>query len=134
MSGGVRRPPRRGGSRPRVPFGGSPLLSYLGPALAVVGLLVIGSVSLGLINGELPALPGANPSGGPIRTPTPSNVVVIDPRSNVPGSIVYVKAGNIWVQSGEHATQLTTGGQDSMPTWSPDGRSEERRVGKECRL
>ena len=121
MSGAVRRPPRRGGSRPRVPFGNAPLLPFIGPALAVLGLVVIGSVSLGLINGQLPVLPGANASGGPIRTPTPSNVVVIDPRSNVPGSIVYVKAGNIWVQSGEHATQLTTGGQDSMPTWSRDG-------------
>src|SRR5207247_8451373 len=60
-------------------------------------------------------------SGGPIRTPTPSNVVVIDPRADVPGSIVYVKAGNLWVQSGEQAVQVTTGGRDSMPTWSPDG-------------
>jgi len=97
------------------------LSSFIAPALAVIGLLVVGSISLGLINGQLPGLPGANPSGGPIRTPTPSNVVVIDPRSDVKGSIAYVKAGNIWIQSGEKAAQLTTGGADSMPTWTSDG-------------
>jgi Tol biopolymer transport system component len=122
MSGAIRPAPRRGGSRPRNPFDLKALPSAIGPALAVIGLLIVGSVSLGLINGQLPSLPGgANPSGGPIRTPTPSNVVVIDPRSNVPGSIAYVKDGNVWVQSGEQAHQLTTGGQDAMPTWSSDG-------------
>jgi len=99
------------------------LPSFIGPALAVVGLLIVGSVSVGLINGQLPNLGGgANPSGGPIRTPTPSNVVVIDPRSDVPGSIAYVKDGNVWIQSGEQATQLTNSGQDAMPTWSADGQ------------
>jgi len=35
--------------------------------------------------------------------------------------IVYAKAGNIWVQTGKQARELTTGGNDSMPSWSPDG-------------
>jgi Tol biopolymer transport system component len=48
--------------------------------------------------------------------------VVIDPRADVKGSILYVKAGNIWVQSGAQASQLTTGGRDADPTWSRDGR------------
>ena len=68
-----------------------------------------------------PAPTAAN--GGPIRTPTPSNVVVVDPRADVPGSLLYVKDGNIWIQSGDQARQLTSGGQDSMPAWSPDGAS-----------
>jgi Tol biopolymer transport system component len=122
MSGTLRRAPRRGGSRPRAPFDLRALTPVIGPALAVVGLLIVASVSLGLINGQLPGfLGGANPSGGPIRTPTPSNVVVIDPRSDVLGSIAYAKDGNIWVQSGAQAVQLTNGGNDSMPTWSDDG-------------
>lgn len=120
MSRSTRAPRRGTGARPSIDV--RSFTPFVGPALAVIGLLVIGSVSLGLINGQLPGLPdGANPSGGPIRTPTPSNVVVIDPRANVPGSIAYVKAGNIWVQSGEKAVQLTTGGSDSMPTWTADG-------------
>ena len=54
------------------------------------------------------------------RTAAPSNVVVVPPVS-FPGSIVYAKAGNIWVQHGQDVHQLTTGGHDSMPSWSPDG-------------
>src|SRR5260221_1664239 len=75
MSGTIQRTPRRGGSRPGLPTNPQGPSPVIGPALAVVGLLVIGSVSLGLINGQVPSLPGvANPSGGPVRTPTPSNV------------------------------------------------------------
>ena len=97
--------------------------------LAVVGLLVIGWLTLGFMTGEL-RLPGtSNPdqgSGQPVgvaRTPAPSNVVVVDPRSDVPGSIVYVKGGNVWIQSGKNARQLTTSGRASMPSWSPDGET-----------
>jgi Tol biopolymer transport system component len=87
-------------------------------------------VSIGLMNGQLPTLPGGGNNGGnnnpgsttgPNRTATPSNVVVVDPRSTVPGSILYAKDGNIWVQTGGKATMLTNTGHDSQPTWSPDG-------------
>jgi Tol biopolymer transport system component len=106
--------PRLPGALPAVPGG-------VAPALSVIGLAIVGAISLSLLSGTLPTLPGsANP--GPARTPTPSNVVITDPRADVPGSIVYVKAGNIWVQGGEKATQLTSGGRDSMPTWSADGQ------------
>jgi Tol biopolymer transport system component len=37
--------------------------------------------------------------------------------------LLYVKGGNIWVQSGDSARQLTNGGNDAMPAWSPDGAS-----------
>jgi len=56
-----------------------------------------------------------------VRTATPSNVVIVDPRTKVPGTLLYAKDGNIWVQSGDQARQLTSDGHDSMPTWSPDG-------------
>jgi TolB protein len=49
-------------------------------------------------------------------------VVITDPRANVPGTVVYAKDGNIWLQTGTKATQLTTAGSDSMPTWSADGK------------
>ena len=93
-----------------------------GLALSAVGLLVIALVTLALFGGSL--LPGGGPGpGGAIRTPTPSNIVVVDPRADVPGSLLYVKAGNIWVQSGDNVRQLTSGGSDAMPAWSPDGTS-----------
>ncbi len=45
----------------------------------------------------------------------------MNPAIQVPGSLVYVKAGNLWIQSGNTARQLTNTGRDSQPTWSPDG-------------
>ena len=120
----TRRPP------PRDPYGVAPVPDWLGPALAIVGLLVVGWLTLGFVTGDfrLPSGGTTSNGGGPIvgggtRTPAPSNVVVVDPRSDVPGSIVYVKGGNIWIQSGRNARQLTTSGRASMPSWSPDGQS-----------
>jgi WD40 repeat protein len=94
------------------------------PAAAVGILVVVAVVTLGLMTGELP-LPGRTGNNGspvgPTRTATPSNVVVVDPRSRVPGTIVFVKTGNLWAQSGATARQLTSTGGDSMPSWAPDG-------------
>jgi len=106
------------------------LFEAIGPfvpsGLALVGLVVLAVLSVGLVTGELPSIGGNGPNGdgdgGPIRTPTPSDVIVVDPRTNVPGTIAYAKTGNIWMQSGDRAYRLTYGGQDSMPSWSRDGR------------
>jgi Tol biopolymer transport system component len=103
------------------------LPGFIAPALSAVGLVIVGAVSLGLLNGQLPTFGGGNGNNnpnsttGPNRTATPSDVVVTDPRADVKGSILYVKDGNVWVQAGDKATQLTNSGQDSQPTWSPDG-------------
>ena len=40
----------------------------------------------------------------------------------MPGSILYAKQGNLWLQSGTTATQITNTGRDSQPSWSPDGK------------
>ncbi len=115
--------PRR---RPvRDPYGLLPSGSRLGPAVALVGLLVVAFLTVGLFQGRLPiALGGGGGGGGGgaagLETPVPSGVVV-DPRADVPGSIVYAKGGAIFVQSGKDVRQLTSGPTDSMPSWSPDG-------------
>jgi TolB protein len=93
--------------------------------LATAALVVVAVVTIDLLNGNVPGLTsrrGGLPAG-PALTPTPSNVVIVppDPRSKVPGEILYVKAGNIWVQSGATARQLTASGADSMPSFSADG-------------
>jgi Tol biopolymer transport system component len=119
----------RANPRPRGPIaaGGARLPFDLAPALSVVGLAVIAAVSFGLLGGNLPSVPGGGPNGpnGPIQSPTPSNIVVIpdDPRAEIAGSMLYVKDGNIWVQSGDRVRQLTNGGSDSMPAWAADGSS-----------
>src|SRR5438270_12757584 len=101
---------------------------WLAPTLALVGLLIIAFVTLRVMNGSLPFVGGSNASGkgggngtgngggGPILTPAPSNVVIVPdkPEVTIRGSIVYAKAGNIWIQSGKQAHQLTGGGHDSM--------------------
>ena len=92
----------------------------LAPGLSLLGLLVVAVLTLGFMGGNVPLL--GSSSGGPNRTPAPSNVVVV-PEVSFPGAIVYAKAGNIWIQEGGDARQLTSGGQDSMPSWAPDGQS-----------
>jgi Tol biopolymer transport system component len=120
------------GSRRR--FGAASAGRWLAPALAIVGLLVVALVTLSLLNGDIPFVGtskggtgnGATngTGGGDTATPAPSNVVVVPPEVvTFTGSIVYAKAGNVWVQTGKAAKQLTTGGNDSMPSWSPDGTS-----------
>lgn len=103
---------------------GNPLALLPGgaaPVLALVGLVIVAVLSVSLLTGTLPHVPGSGP-GGPVRTATPSGVVITDPRANVPGTLLYAKAGNIWLQNGTKATQLTSTGFDSMPAWSPDGQ------------
>jgi Tol biopolymer transport system component len=126
-------PPR--GSRD--PYGLLPKGTPFAAILAIVGLLAIAFATLSVGSGDLPFVtgggggnggPGASGApgnGGVTRTPTPSNVVIIpeDPLADVPGSIVYVKAGNVWLQSGRTARQLTSSGRDSMATFAPDGQS-----------
>jgi len=101
--------------------------------ISIIGVVVIALVTLGLFNGQLPITPGANGANNPgssdnpaiLRTPTPSNVVVVPteaPGIQVPGTLVYAKDGNIWVQTNGQATQLTSSGGDSMPSFSPDGK------------
>lgn len=102
--------------------------TFVAPILAVVGLLLVAIVTVNLLNGEVPfaGRSGGNGNGGvivgPNRTPAPSNIVIVEPEATFPGSIVYVKSGNVWVQSGTNVRQLTESGRDSMPSWSPDGR------------
>jgi len=103
---------------------------WIAPVLSIVGLLLVAFVTLNLLQGQVPFVgrtTGGNSNGngsiaGPDVTPAPSNVVVVPPEViSIKGSILYAKAGNIWVQTGKDAKQLTTGGNDSMPSWSPDG-------------
>jgi dipeptidyl aminopeptidase/acylaminoacyl peptidase len=120
-------PPARRAPAPRRPASGgfalSPRGSWIAPWLSLMGLLVVALVTLGLMNGRFPTPAGSsNGQRLPGQTPTPSNVIIPNPRADVPGSIVYVKAGNIWIQSGKTVKQLTNKGTDSMPSWSPDGQ------------
>jgi dipeptidyl aminopeptidase/acylaminoacyl peptidase len=119
-------PGRRAGT-PRDPYGLRPRQAPLGPLLAFGGLVLVAVLTMSAITGQLPTVPTGGGGDGGVSggaTPAPSNVVVVpkDPRAEVPGTIAYAKQGSIWIQSGTTATQLTTGGDDSMPAFTADGR------------
>ena len=116
--------------RARDPYGIGPLGSSIAPILSVVGLVVIGILTLNLLQGQVPfglggggnGGDGGNGDGGPARTAAPSNVVIIPDEAAFEGSIVYAKGGNVWIQTDDQARQLTDSGKDSMPSWSSDGQ------------
>lgn len=135
------RPGRAGGSSspagPDPETGGPTRL--IGPILSVVGIVVVLGLCFAAFTGRLPialgsgAGPGASAQpgstgappinvGGGGRTPSPSDPVKPNEKIEIPGQLVYVKAGNLWIQTGHDARQLTKTGRDSMPTWSPDGQ------------
>jgi Tol biopolymer transport system component len=116
-------------SSPRTPISLRSVGRWLAPVLSIVGLLVVALITLNLLQGGVPFSSSngngnGNGNGGPDQTPAPPNVVIVPPEVvTSKGSIVYAKAGNIWVQTGKDANQLTKGGDDSMPSWAPDGTS-----------
>jgi len=103
--------------------------SLVAPALALVGLVIVAIATLALLGGDVGiGLPSGNggpeaPPPGVARTPAPSNVVIADPRPTLAGSLVYAKAGNVWIQRSDSVVQVTDSGTASMPAWAPDGRS-----------
>ena len=113
------------------PFGTMPVASWVAPILSAIGLALVLFVSLTLLGVNLTIGNGGGGSGGTggtgngggdaNRTAAPSGVVLAEPQAAFPGSIVYAKAGNIWIQTGDAVRQLTTTGTDAMPSWSPDG-------------
>ena len=121
--------PRRGRTRDPL-LSGSPI----GAALAAIGLVVVAALTVTLFTGRVPlelaapgvadapAAPGpasASQAGPAAPTPVPS--VAANPSARFPGSLVFAKAGDLWIEHGSHVMRLTSTGEDSMPAWSPDG-------------
>jgi len=111
------------------PYGLRPSSSLIAPIASVVGLLLVAWISISLLTGNLPFHLGRPAASGaivgPARTPTPSNVVEVpsqSPGDRLDGTLVYAKAGNLWVQDASGARQITSTGGDSMPSLTPDGR------------
>jgi Tol biopolymer transport system component len=106
------------------PYGLGPARDYIAPIVAGIALLIVAAMTFSLMNNQVPFGIGKSGTGsnpGPNRTPAPSNKVIVEPDVAFPGSIVYAKAGNVWIQSGKDVRQLTDAGVDSMPSFSPDG-------------
>ncbi|MGD0017730.1 MAG: hypothetical protein ABSD62_00600 [Candidatus Limnocylindrales bacterium] len=117
--------------RVRRSFGGD--RRSVAPALSLVGLLVVGLLTAQVYRNWTPTLaieatPSATPvpvKSGQTPTPAPTQTIATNPEIAVPGTLVYAKSGNLWVQSGTTARQLTEsvdGSQASQPAFSPDGQ------------
>ncbi len=125
----------RSGAGPRDPRRPSPLAGVpLAATLSIVGLLVIGVATYALGTGDIPlggtaGNPGSSEDPAVQQTPTPPEIVVVPTKppeaqaEPIPGTFVYVKDGNVWLQTDDQTQQLTKGGNDSMPTFAPDGTS-----------
>jgi Tol biopolymer transport system component len=127
------RPPGRQ-AVPREPRAASNRGIPVAAVLSIVGLAVIAFGTLSLTSGNLPFISGSGGQGpgsssGPgtaTKSATPHDVVIVPseaPGIEVPGTLLYAKDGNIWTQASGTATQVTTGGKDSMPSFAPDGSS-----------
>jgi TolB protein len=60
----------------------------------------------------------------PAAAGAPLPQIVVDTRGaelKVPGKIAFAREGNLWLLEGGVMTQLTKGGKDLQPAWSPDG-------------
>ncbi|MCU0505491.1 MAG: hypothetical protein MUE82_06910, partial [Chloroflexi bacterium] len=118
----------------RDPYGVGLRQPILAPALAALGLGVAAILTFSLLTGSIPFLgSGSGPGGGsgggggggvvarpPGATPKP-DVVEVNKEVRFPGTLVYVKQGNLWTQTGDQAKQLTRTGADSDPAFSADG-------------
>jgi hypothetical protein len=107
----------------------------IAPALSVVGLLIAGLLTFQVYRNWTPTLsssavdtPTATPvpvESGQTPTPAPTATIKTNPEISVPGTLVYVENGSLWVQSGTKASQLTqpvNGSKASQPAFSPDGQ------------
>jgi Tol biopolymer transport system component len=104
------------------------------PALSLVGLLIAGLLTAQVYRSWTPTLSSAEatptPTPVPVKsgqtpTPAPTETIVTNPEISVPGTLVYAKSGNLWVQSGTQARQITqsvNGSLASQPTFTADGQ------------
>jgi Tol biopolymer transport system component len=104
------------------------------PVLSLVGLLIAGLLTFQVYRNWTPTLanseetPSATPvpvASGQTPTPQPTATIATNPQISVPGTLVYVENGSLWVQSGTTARQLTVpvnGSAASQPAFSPDGQ------------
>jgi TolB protein len=54
-------------------------------------------------------------------TPGPAPTVVSESGA-LPGRILFVKSGNLWLWQGDAGSQITASGDAAQPAWAPDGQ------------
>jgi TolB protein len=67
--------------------------------------------------GPLPTMPA-----GPTARPAGPAPTVAAQGPALPGRMLFVQGGNLWLWQGDSGRQLTSGGDAFQPAWSPDGQ------------
>ena len=94
--------------------------AWLAPGLAVAGLVVVAVLTASLFGGRVPL--GSLPGLVATPRPTPDPVIVVPAKkTNVLGTVLFVKGGNVWAASGTDVRQLSSTTTDSSPAWTSDG-------------
>lgn len=79
-------------------------------------------IALVLLSSCAPASQPANSENGTVvPAQAKSSAVVSAPNVDLPGRLLFARAGDLWVWSGTEGRQITQRGNLSQPTWSPDG-------------
>ena len=124
--------PRRRRPSPSGPVRAAARGRPIAAALAIAGLLIIGFVDAEPARGSCRSTRsagGQRPGGSgdiPARTPDPverGHRARPSRRARDPGHAGLCQGRQLWVQTGGKATQLTGGGNDSMPSFSQDGKA-----------
>jgi TolB protein len=64
---------------------------------------------------------GVLPLGEPTPRPAGPAPTVVSEGAGLPGRLLFVRSGDLWLWQGEHGSQLTAGGDAYQPAWSPGG-------------
>jgi Tol biopolymer transport system component len=105
-----------------------PQIGRLAPILSLVGFAVVLAGTVQIYRAWTPALAGGGTTAAtatPTVEPSLATPVYTNSTTTVPGTLVYVRDGNLWVQSGMSVRRITVskdGSSVSGPTWSPDGQ------------
>ena len=101
--------------------------ALLGPALSLVGLVVVVVATIQIYRTWTPALAAEAPTAtaAPQVQAASATPVIVDSSTTVPGTLVYVRDGDLWVQAGTVVRRITfsrDGSAVSGPAWSGDGQ------------
>ena len=85
-------------------------------------LLLAGCASAAATATPTPALgPLPTKPAGPTERPVGPAPTVAAQGLDLPGRILFVQSGNLWLWQGNAGSQLTSSGDAFQPAWSPDG-------------
>lgn len=85
-------------------------------------LLLAGCASAPAAEPTLQPALGPSTAVAPQPSSPPPPTIVAEQGDSLPGRLLFVQGGNLWLWEGTAAQPLTSSGRAAQPAWSPDGR------------